>query len=279
MKTLIVARTSRGKDYLRELLEINYGWKFVKSRTTRKPRFDGEDTHIFISREEAENTPETNIIAKTEINGDIYFATKEDLANADAYIIDPNGVEYLCDKCPEEWFQIVYIKASSDEAAEKAALERAQKSDNPEAEMEVYHKRCEAEDDQFTQFEAIIENQSFKKECCCGINVLENDYDAETMLNHTMTLEMRRRFYENMKPVLQTLKQEEFIDGDEKTVSLYHQESNEQIRIRNEHFIQLLAEEQKKSMFSDIMESYLFRPTNDSNKMRTENTDSANSKE
>lgn len=57
MKTLIVARTSRGKDYLRKLLETSYNWKFVKSHTTRKPRYEGEDTYIFISREEAKATP------------------------------------------------------------------------------------------------------------------------------------------------------------------------------------------------------------------------------
>ena len=94
MKTLIVGRTAHGKDYLRKILEDSFGWKFVKSRTTRPPRYEGENTHIFITNEEADNTPESEIIAKTQIGDIRYFATKEDLDNADGYIIDPNGVDF-----------------------------------------------------------------------------------------------------------------------------------------------------------------------------------------
>lgn len=263
MKTLIVARTSRGKDYLRELLESSYNWKFVKSRTTRKPRYEGEDTHIFISREETEATPESEIIAKTEINGEIYFATKEDLDKADAYIIDPNGIEYLCDKCKDEWFEILYIRTGK-EAADNAAKERAKNSPNPETEFETYKKRCEAEDDQFTTFEAYIENGSFHKENCYGIHVIDNDYKNDTMQQTAITLEMRRRFYANMTEILDVIKKENsHIEHDKNHVHMFRKENNEPIIIRNELLIQLLAEEPKQSMFADLMETYLFRPTPD----------------
>lgn len=263
MKTLIVARTSRGKDYLRELLESSYNWKFVKSRTTRKPRYEGENTHIFISREEAEATTESEIIAKTEINGEIYFATKEDLDKADAYIIDPNGIEYLCDKCKDEWFEILYIR-TDEEAANNAARERAKNSPNPDAEFETYKKRCAAENDQFTTFEAYIENGSFHKENCYGIHVVDNDYKNDTMQQVAITLEMRRRFYANMTEVLDVIKKENnYIEYDKNHVHMFRKENNEPIIVRNELLIQLLAEEPKKSMFADLMETYLFRPTPD----------------
>lgn len=269
MKTLIVGRSSRGKDHLRELLETTYGWNFVKSKTTRPPRYEGEDTHQFISKEEAENTPDAEIIAKTIINGEIYFSTKEDLEKADGYIIDPNGIEYLCNMCPNEWFQIVYITADP-EVAKKAAQERANLAKDPEAEMNVYNARSEAEDEQFTQFEAMIENKSFQKPCCSGINVFTNDFKEETMENFAITLEMRRRFYENMKPVLTYMKTNEYFGGDKHHVKLFHKESNEPILIRDEKFIQLLAEEPKESMFSYIMEAFMFQPTNDGHKIVTD---------
>lgn len=263
MKTLIVARTSRGKDYLRDILETSYSWRFVKSHTTRKPRYEDEDTHIFISREEAETIPESEIVAKTEINGEIYFATKEDLDKADAYIIDPNGVEYLCDKCKDEWFEILYIRADK-EAADNAANERAKNSPNPEAEFETYKKRCDAEDDQFTTFEAYIENGSFQKENCYGIHVFDNDYTNDAMQQIAITLEMRRRFYVNMADALNTIKKENsYIEHDKDHIQMFRKENNEQIIVRNELLIQLLAEEPKQSMFADLMETYMFRPTSD----------------
>ena len=36
IKFLIIGRTGTGKDTLKETLEKDYGWKFVKSYTTRK---------------------------------------------------------------------------------------------------------------------------------------------------------------------------------------------------------------------------------------------------
>lgn len=265
MKTLIVGRTSRGKDFLCDVLKESYGWKFVKSATTRKPRYENEDTHRFISREEAENTPESEIIAKTEINGEIYFATKEDLDQADAYVIDPNGIEYLFQMCPEEWFQIVYISADADRAREKAK-ERVKDSSDPEKEMAIYDSRAEAEDDQFTQFEAIIENGSMNQPCCKGITMLKNDFKPETVVNFAIGLEMNRRFYENIKPIIEYAKSTGYIAGNDGIVDVYDKKTNEPAKIREEHLIQLMLKEPKKDMFGYLMEAFLFRPTNDGHK-------------
>ena len=193
MKTLIVGRTAHGKDYLRKILEDSFGWKFVKSRTTRPPRYEGENTHIFITNEEADNTPESEIIAKTQIGDIRYFATKEDLDNADGYIIDPNGVDYLCEKYKDEWFQVIYIDADKNIVDEKAK-ERAKLSSDPEKEMAVYAKRCEDEDEQFTQFEAMIENKSFSKSNAQGIISIKNNFDEKEMFEIARGIEMRRRF-------------------------------------------------------------------------------------
>ena len=66
MKVLIVGRTASGKDTLREALERKYGWKFVKSYTTRKKRFEAEDTHVVVSQKHADNV--RNKVAVTFVN-------------------------------------------------------------------------------------------------------------------------------------------------------------------------------------------------------------------
>ena len=83
-KILICGRSGSGKDTFAKLLK-SFGLKDVCSYTTR-PRRDGEgDTHTFITEKEVKNYP--NKIAVTEINGYTYFATKEQLEEADYYII------------------------------------------------------------------------------------------------------------------------------------------------------------------------------------------------
>jgi hypothetical protein len=69
---LIIGRSGSGKDFLARELAKN-GLSQVKSYTTRPPRYEGEDTHIFISAEEASRTE--GKIATTVINGYEYFAT------------------------------------------------------------------------------------------------------------------------------------------------------------------------------------------------------------
>lgn len=260
MKTLIVGRTAHGKDYLRKILEDSFGWKFVKSRTTRPPRYEGENTYIFITNEEADNTPESEIIAKTQIGNIRYFATKEDLDNADGYIIDPNGVDYLCEKYKDEWFQVIYIDADKDIVDEKAK-ERAKLSSDPDKEMTVYRKRCEDEDEQFTQFEAMIENKSFSKSNAQGIISIKNNFDEKEMFEIARGIEMRRRFNQNIRPIINVLIDNGNLSGDKDndTISLYRKDTDEQILVKTDHLIQALMDEPKNSLFSELMEGYLFR--------------------
>lgn len=264
MKTLIVGRTSHGKDYLRKILEDSFGWTFVKSRTTRPPRFEGEDTHIFITDEEADNTPESEMIAKTQIGDIRYFATKEDLEKADGYIIDPNGVDYLCEKCPDEWFQVIYINADKD-IVDKKARERANLSSDPDKEITIYTKRCEDEDEQFTQFEAMIENGSFSKSNAQGIISIKNNFDEKEMFELARGIEMRRRFNKNIKPIINVLIDNGNLSGDKEnnTIGLYRRDTDEQILVKTEHLIQALMDEPKDSLFANLMEGYMFREPED----------------
>lgn len=170
-KLLICGRSGSGKDTYAKELEAN-GLKGVCSYTTR-PRRDGEgETHIFIKPEEVDNYP--NKIAITEINGYVYFATKEQLEEADYYIIDPNGIEYLRANYPEIKFRVIYIYADYTTREARAIARGGEK------EREIFPRRDASESPQFNAFEKNlykenatihnnnIDDMAFIRRCVCG---------------------------------------------------------------------------------------------------------------
>lgn len=150
-KILICGRSGSGKDTFAKLLKQK-GMKDVCSYTTR-PRRDGEgDTHIFISKKDVKKYP--NKIAITEINGYTYFATKEQLEEADFYIIDPNGIEYLHSHFPEIKYKIVYIYADYNIRKARAVARGGEK------ERSVFISRNKSENAQFSKFEKNLYKQN-----------------------------------------------------------------------------------------------------------------------
>ena len=97
---LFVGRSASGKTTVANTLEKEYGYKQVESYTTRKPRFDGETGHIFISKEEFNNLGE--LAAYTFYNNNHYGTTFEQLDECDIYVIDIPGVESLLKKLNDD---------------------------------------------------------------------------------------------------------------------------------------------------------------------------------
>lgn len=91
---LLVGKSGTGKSTVEKILVEQYGYKAVKSYTTRKPRYDGEDTHIFATDEDYEKMKD-DICAFTEFDGYKYWATNEQVDKADVYIVDPAGIKYF----------------------------------------------------------------------------------------------------------------------------------------------------------------------------------------
>lgn len=160
MKVLIVGRTASGKDTLREALERKYGWKFVKSYTTRRKRFEGEDTHLFVSQQQANSIK--NKVAVTFVNNgngwDEYFATEEQVQEADAYIVDPVGMYLLCASMPYEHFIVAYVKPVSTYLQFKHVMKR----------FDGFHpykaiKRIVSENSEFVQFEKYMRCEGVKR--------------------------------------------------------------------------------------------------------------------
>ena len=92
----IMGRTSSGKDSLVGKLCERTGFKSIVSYTTR-PRRDNEgDTHIFTTADVYEQMKnDGNVAAYTEIAGNLYWTTVDQLYANDVYIIDPLGVKTL----------------------------------------------------------------------------------------------------------------------------------------------------------------------------------------
>lgn len=107
---LIVAPSGTGKDYSVDFLCKYFGFKKVISRTTRKPRYEGEDTHIFVTyRQGRKDFNRKDVIAKTIYNKEKYYTLPEDLIDKDFYIIDVQGVMSM-DK--NKYDKIIFIKPS-----------------------------------------------------------------------------------------------------------------------------------------------------------------------
>lgn len=178
MLYLIMGRTAAGKDRFAQILEAN-GLKGVKSYTTRPKRND-EDNHIFVSQEEADSIQDR--AAYTKIGDYEYFATKDQIENADFYIIDPKGMRELTAKMPKTAFSIIYIIATKEDR--KRHFLTRQPSVDVE---EQFNKREESENDQFEEFESLVEkihhnsNNDFKlfhfEDNVYSLHTFQNQYE------------------------------------------------------------------------------------------------------
>lgn len=90
---LFVGPSGSGKTTIAELVENRYDYKPIQSYTTRKPRYQGETGHTFISNDEFDMLK--NIVAYTEYNGNKYGTTQEQIDESNLYIVDIPGVETL----------------------------------------------------------------------------------------------------------------------------------------------------------------------------------------
>ena len=140
----IMGRTSCGKDTLVGRLCERTGLTAITSYTTRPRRANEGDTHIFSSREEYERMQaEGNIAAYTEIAGNYYWTTIEQLYQHSVYIIDPRGVETLRElNLPNLKLVTVYINTPDDIRKERALNKRGD-------DKVTFMKRDMAEREQF----------------------------------------------------------------------------------------------------------------------------------
>ena len=257
-KYLIVGRTASGKDTLREILEKEYGWKFVKSYATRPKRNEDEDTHIFISQDEADAIPDEDKAAATKIGDYEYFATKEQIDEADGYIIDPKGLAKLRKNMPNTLFTVVNIRPANDEDRMDMAIKR---SDDPEEEVKVLQARIDAEQEQFDEFDSAVADGTISYDNVMTILTFENDYKKSRIEKLAHDLEMRRRLANNTLPIVKYMIDKNILDNDENGMVMLYS-GDEAVKMQPEIFVQYLCmemnnEEIAKSLFAHTMLEYM----------------------
>ena len=183
---LVIGRSGTGKDTLVNYMCQKYGLKKLKSYTTRPPRQNEEDTHVFISPEDVQKYQD-DIIAYTKIGDFEYFATKSQFKDINFYIIDPNGVQDLenIPNLKEEFtFIKLFIYLPEKERKKRIAL----RGDSEEA----FLKRQEGEKQQFDNFE--LQTDLFDY-AICNMDLIE----AQKEIEHIVQFETKQNQLANKK--------------------------------------------------------------------------------
>lgn len=106
---LLVGKSGSGKTYLSEYLSKHYGLNMLNSYTTRPPRVNEKNGHIFISYKDY--VALKNKVATTYYHGNYYCATQEQCNEADIYVIDPNGIKsFQRHYNGDRQYKVVYLK-------------------------------------------------------------------------------------------------------------------------------------------------------------------------
>jgi guanylate kinase len=93
---LFVGKSASGKTTIANLLEEKYCFNQVQSYTTRKPRYDGETGHIFLTEDEFNELED--IVSYTLYNDNQYGTTASLLDKNNIFVVDVPGVESLLQK-------------------------------------------------------------------------------------------------------------------------------------------------------------------------------------
>lgn len=90
---LICGKSGSGKTTISDKLSDVYGYKVLQSYTTRKPRHIKDTDHIYTNMAIYYKHKKNNSIATyTCFDGYYYWSTLEQIANADLYVVDKEGI-------------------------------------------------------------------------------------------------------------------------------------------------------------------------------------------
>lgn len=183
MKTLfcILGRTASGKDTLSDEVCKKCRINKLISYTTRPPRNNYENTHIFATKEDFINfAANGQIVASTQIGEYYYWSTFEQLQECDLYIINPEGIDFIKQiNLPDIKLVTIYIKAPEEERYKRAYIRCP--------DVDAFNKRNIAEDEQFTKIENeqawdyIVYNNRFIDACEELIQIITKEKGAENV--------------------------------------------------------------------------------------------------
>lgn len=116
---ILIGRSGAGKTSVAEYLHKKYGWLQVESYTTRPKRSADEIGHRFVTEAEFDEIPKDEIKGYMEYRGYRYGATKEQLDEANMYVVDPGGYETLKQQYQDRPLYAIKLTASRDVLKER----------------------------------------------------------------------------------------------------------------------------------------------------------------
>lgn len=131
---LIIGKSGSGKTTVQNRLFEVYKLVPLISYTTRKPRYEGEGGHIFVSKSEFDTLEHK--IAYTKFDDNEYCATSSQIDNSDIYIIDAKGIDFLKNNYHgDKKFKVIYLDASIQTCIERMTR-RGDSSDSTKKRIE-----------------------------------------------------------------------------------------------------------------------------------------------
>ena len=120
----ITGPSGAGKDTVARMLSEMGGYKVLCSYTTRPKRegeIDGVEHHFV----EQCNVPRDKMVAYTKYGGYEYWVTIDQITNKSIYVIDEDGLKYLCKRFPDiELFKICVSEKESTRISRGVSPER-----------------------------------------------------------------------------------------------------------------------------------------------------------
>ena len=150
---LVLGKSASGKDTLVNHLCSRTGLDQLISYTTRPRRTNEGETHRFVSKEDYQKMLSNNEVAvDTNIAGNYYWATIQQLYEADVYIIDYVGYKKLKElNLPGLRLVSVFINVPDSIREERALNKRGD-------DRLTFRKRCI---DENSQFREMLKNADF----------------------------------------------------------------------------------------------------------------------
>ena len=172
---LLVGKSGSGKTSVARRLEEKYDLKQVQSYTTRKPRYDGETGHTFVSDKQFDGL--YDIVAQTNYDGVRYAATAGQIDMNDIYVIDPFGVEsFLETYHGGKTYIIVYLSASK-RVCKKRMIQRGD-------DKQSIKNRLKFDKSIFRDFEGKIYNTTIPKTFIINVDDKSIDEVADLVFHY-----------------------------------------------------------------------------------------------
>lgn len=121
----IIGESGSGKSTLAEYIDHNFCVPLIQSRTTRPPRYDGENGHTFVSDAEFDSYDDSKKLAYTTFGSHRYCCLTDDVKDENVYVIDEFGVKYLKANFGDKYnIKTIRVTCNKSERIQRAGQER-----------------------------------------------------------------------------------------------------------------------------------------------------------